>query len=155
MIEWFKAKKEKIFTILWNVGTLFLLFSFIFCAVAFALQVNFKDYDTYDKGYKASVVLAMLFPMLSVIINITCAIVMFIDANKFQNEETIKGLCLESFLVMPILFAFAIIAFYYWWVYLLALITTSVGFHMFYKSIRIALEIKPKKEPIVIPDIEN
>ncbi len=148
-------KKARIFTILWSVGTLFILFSFIFCAIAFALQVNYQKFDTYNNWYKATVVLAMLFPLISIIINLTCAIVMFIDAPKYHNEETIKGLCLEEFLVMPILLVFTFLAFFYWWTYILALFATAAGFHMFYKTIKITMEIQPKKEPVLLLDIEN
>ncbi len=148
-------KKARICTISWCVGALFTLFSFIFVSIDFAMQLNYNHFNSYDAWGKSVVVLSMLLPMISIIINLTCGIIMFIDASVYQNEETIKGLGLESIIVMPIFFVFTIVSFFYWWVYIITLFVAAVGFHVFYKTIKIAFEIQPKKEAIVLETIEN
>ncbi len=148
-------KKARICTIIWSVGAFFTLLSFVFVAIDFAMQLNYQYFNTYDAWGKSVVVLSMLLPMISIITNLTCGIIMYIDATSYYNEETIKGLGLESMIVMPIFFVFTIVSFFYWWVYIITLFVAAVGFHVFYKTIKIAFEIEPKKEAIVLETIEN
>ncbi len=80
---------------------------------------------------------------------------MFIDVKKYQNEETIQGLSIETMIVMPILFLFVVLGFVYTWVYIFAILTAAVGFHLFYKTMKVCIEIGPKKAPLILDDIEN
>ncbi len=143
-------KKSFWLTILWIIGSLFVIFSFVFGILSFVTELNYESFDRYDKWEQAIVVLSILLPLISAAINLVCAGFMCASASDFQNEEGIKGFAMENFIIMPIMIIFAILGFLAWWVYIFLVIISLTGFHLLYKSINICIKTTPKRAPYIV-----